>query len=513
MTPPILPATWIAFVYRLAVSHVRDGLPNQDAFAKWSAPEGAPPLASMAIADGHGSPRHFRSATGARFAVVVTIAALRDLAAALDAANDAERAHLASVELPQRIVASWTERARDHFAQTPFSDEEQRGVEAGEGAAALEAVRADPLLAYGATLLAALVTERCIVLTQLGNGDLLAVAGDGATTRPVPADERLSGNLTTSLCRAGAESDFRSIVLRADSASAPSLLVLSTDGYANSFKSDADFLQVGRDFLQMIASDGLAAVEGQLAHILDDASTNGSGDDITLGLLKRAGGPQDGMHRTIPDVSDFESRERLVQRLLAAERRTGTLKLALGGALLVAAGSLAWIAKDHIGSPATQDGSASGSASGLASETRPRPGVPSGRPEIVKPPRDAQKPELDGAIVASTAVAAKIEALRSSKAADGIKVDATIAFSGTVPAGCKFEATVFDAKDQKLESATAVVAIGDEGKTGMPVELTVPYAKADKDAKAMKAKDAKVSSLLSCEGITVAETKRQRIGA
>ena len=213
------------------------------------------PIALVAIADGHGGARHCRSETGSRIAVDVTVAVLRDIVAALDEASPSERSQLAAVDIPTRIVTAWTAAARAHLAHSPMSDEEWRAIESAEGPAAMDAVRNDPLLAYGATLLAVLATAQCTVILQLGDGDVLAVTADGSTTRPIPVDERLNGNLTTSICRAGAESDFRTVVL-STLETQPALLLLATDGYANSFKSDADFLQVGRDFLDMSPRTG-----------------------------------------------------------------------------------------------------------------------------------------------------------------------------------------------------------------------------------------------------------------
>ncbi len=279
-------------------SHERAGLPNQDAIATWVPPPGAEndPVI-VAIADGHGGARHFRSAIGARFTVDTTVELLRSLATRIEAASDAERSRIAAVDVPAGIVGAWNERVRSHLASTPITAAEWAGVEATEGRAALDAVRADPMLAYGTTALAAMVTGCCVVLAQLGDGDILAVAPDGTTTRPLPADERLLGNRTTSICRPGSERDFRCIAVAAGRVPL-SLLLLSSDGYANSFQTDEDFLLVGRDLQEMIRSDGVAAVGAQLQGVLEHTSANGSGDDITLGLLLRTGGlgPQRGAH-------------------------------------------------------------------------------------------------------------------------------------------------------------------------------------------------------------------------
>ena len=341
------------------VAHAREGLPNQDAIATWSPPDGATLPAIIAVADGHGSARHFRSAIGAHTGVDITVAVLRDLAGVIDAASEQERSRLAAVDVPVRIATRWAEHVRKLLAATPLADTELRALEAIEGPAGRASVEADPSLAYGTTLLAAMVTERCVVLAQLGDGDILAVAPDGATTRPLPRDERLIGNRTTSLCQPGAEKYFRSVVL-APERSPLSLVILSTDGYANSFKTDADFLQVGRDFLDMLRKENIDTVGQQLPDILLHASENGSGDDITLGLMQcaaREGSIRPGPDRSLtwsepmalkaasPSKSSASTSRIRTELALANDRihslKTGLIAAAIAGALAI--GWAAWI--------------------------------------------------------------------------------------------------------------------------------------------------------------------------
>ena len=65
----------------------------------------------------------------------------------------------------------------------------------------------------------------------------------------------------------------------------PALVLLSTDGYANSFEDDGGFLSVGSDLLMMLREHDTAAVQRDLETWLEEASREGSGDDITLGVL------------------------------------------------------------------------------------------------------------------------------------------------------------------------------------------------------------------------------------
>jgi serine/threonine protein phosphatase PrpC len=331
---------------------VRDGLANQDAWASWTSSGSSPPTAVIAVADGHGGARHFRSAVGARLAVDVTVEVLRDAAPFIDTAPDGERTRVMVVDTPLRIVQTWARAARGHLAAHPISDDEWLSLEAADGASALDAVRDDPLLAYGATLLAALVTEQCVVLAQLGDGDILAVDADGSTTRPVPSDERLVGNLTTSICRADAHRDFRGVVMPIES-QRPALLLLCTDGYANSFESDADFMKVGQDFLEMIRNEGISAIGTHLPSILEHATTHGSGDDITLGVLYRnadslvdAVSPSTAQLRAPDD--DAAARQRLHQPLNEAETRARSARRVWMIVVLVALAVIGWSMRDYL---------------------------------------------------------------------------------------------------------------------------------------------------------------------
>lgn len=262
-------------------SHLREGSPNQDALL---VAERAGTCLAL-VADGHGGARHFRSATGARLAVEAAADVLQQLAPTFAHGDAAAQAQLAATELPVRIVEAWRERVHRDLAQAPLDGDELEKLRAAEGADAVAAVRADPQLAYGATLLAAAtVGADGLVIAQIGDGDVLLVDAQGRTQRPLPADERLTGHMTTSICRAEAASDFRTTVVWTSAADA-ALLVLATDGYANSFRSDADFVKVGGDFLELLRHHGPAAVQQQLPDILAHASTHGSGDDITVAML------------------------------------------------------------------------------------------------------------------------------------------------------------------------------------------------------------------------------------
>jgi protein phosphatase 2C-like protein len=229
-------------------AHLRRGKPNQDAIG-WR----LEPAVTLAVADGHGSEESFRSATGAALAVEVALDVLASN-------NDVEA-------LPALLVERWRAAVREDLERNPLPDR-------------------DEFLTYGSTILAAMATHEFVLYVQLGDGDILAVSEHGEVTRPLGKDARLLGLETTSLCGARAAADVR-VRLEPICKCAPALVLLCTDGYANSFREDRGFLNVGSDLLEMIRANGLGYVDRNLMAWLTEASELGSGDDITLGLLCR----------------------------------------------------------------------------------------------------------------------------------------------------------------------------------------------------------------------------------
>jgi serine/threonine protein phosphatase PrpC len=230
-------------------SHRRRQAPNQDAI-RWSVSDG---VTLLAVADGHGHAACTRSEIGAELAVESALYVLRGCVKAPEATP-----HWAARALTQR----WRNAVRRHAEKYPLAGE-------------------DVLRAYGSTVLAVAATDKFVLYLQLGDGDILIVPESGEVTRPWPRDQRLLGVETTSLAmrNAAVEVRFQS------SAERPELILLCTDGYANSFRDDAGFLQVGRDILAGIREDGLGKLERSLAGWLTESSELGSGDDITLGYL------------------------------------------------------------------------------------------------------------------------------------------------------------------------------------------------------------------------------------
>jgi serine/threonine protein phosphatase PrpC len=276
----------------LGASHVRQGSPNQDAIGWWPETGQGLPLI-LAIADGHGSAKSFRSQLGAAHAVQVAVAELTDFLQLDDPQRLAARSRdLKQLEqslqqdFAEQLVRIWQAQIQEHLQAHPFTEAELQKLKTKDGDVACQMVAQNPFLAYGATLLATVVTPQFMLYLQLGDGDILCVDRRGQSYRPLPVDPDLIANETTSLCLPHAWDWLRCKLSPIPAPDlVPNLILLSTDGYANSFVSEADFCKVGPDYQQMLQELGFAEVMSQLPNILQETSQQGSGDDITLGLI------------------------------------------------------------------------------------------------------------------------------------------------------------------------------------------------------------------------------------
>jgi Protein phosphatase 2C len=280
MTSERLPATWRAMIGTArGAAHDARGLPNQDSAESLVIAQAGGTV--VAVADGHGHDRHFRSAAGSKLAVRTACAVVKGLAAEGGSQPwSPERAAALRDRLPEAIVARWREAVALDIDAHPYTAEELSALEqAGDG----------PSIPYGSTLLVALIAGGWLVCAQIGDGDLLAVRPDGGAWSPVSGDDLLDGYRTTSLCQPAAVSAFRAAAH--DLRAAPLLaLLLSTDGYGNAQAEEPWQPVVARDLAELAAGHDHGWFAQQLPAWAERcASAAGSADDTTIALLLAPG--------------------------------------------------------------------------------------------------------------------------------------------------------------------------------------------------------------------------------
>lgn len=347
----------------LGSMHRRTGLPNQDAVAATSLP-GPVPGVVAALADGHGGSRYVRSDVGSRAAVDAAVAAGVRWSDHLGAGRShAEIVASVRTELVPGLVRQWRETVAADAARRPFTDEEL--------ARAGSPLADDPVVAYGATVLLAIAVTDQLVLAQLGDGDITVVSADGRVSAPVPGDDRLVAGQTTSLCLAGAEDDFRVTVVPArDSAQ---LVLLSSDGYGNSF-ADAGWQQsVALDLRDHVSHAGLDRVANELPIWLAESAEAG-GDDVTVALLARPVPPPD---------------RAVAARPTRHRAGTAATTTAVALAVLAAGFGAGWLARaatgDDAPGPSRAGGLVTGSSTSTTSAPAPIQAVGAGTAVIASP--------------------------------------------------------------------------------------------------------------------------------
>lgn len=253
--------------------HIRVGQPNQDAIMLGELPEGLGTFA--AISDGHGSRTCFRSGEGARQAVMIAeelMKTRRMLSLMMD--------HNGMRLVAQEILRHWRSSVMNHLKMHPFTPSETGELDRQQQAL----LGRNALIAYGATLLLACAMENEVFFLQLGDGDFLTLDGTGSISGVFGPDGKHMGNATTSLCMPNALEEFRFFHWRTR---LPRMLMGSTDGYGNSFRTEADFHKALRDYARLISDHGWEAVSAKLPEWLRETSEKGSGDDISVAILFR----------------------------------------------------------------------------------------------------------------------------------------------------------------------------------------------------------------------------------
>lgn len=300
MTEVIQAGHWAILVEtQPGASHRRRGLENQDAAFGHISESETGTVISAAVADGHGSPKSFRSSVGSHKAVEVAREAIQSFVAqsgpeqSLSLVKDA-----ATRTLPLTIVRRWREAVAADLETNPVILAEWERLEREAGSDVREKLErqmadgdSERLVIYGSTLLAALLTETFSLYLQLGDGEILILRdGEPKAVSPITeSDPDLVANETTSLCSKDAQWRFRTEFSVRSGAAPPRLVLLTTDGYPNSFQSQDGFRQVASDLVAMFENEGAEAVGKNLPQWLEESSAQGSGDDMSVVLIYRIG--------------------------------------------------------------------------------------------------------------------------------------------------------------------------------------------------------------------------------
>lgn len=277
-------------------AHIRKNRPNQDSF--WiceggKTGNGMPMPAVVAVSDGHGGDKYIRSESGSELAV----GAMRGIASAMARSESYFSPGMGICDVDEtaehvkaRLLAQWQNAVDFDLKMYPLTDGEKSFLETHCSKADYISVMENNRVVYGCTFLCAIACNNAVLILQYGDGDILGLYPDGETYDLTAGDPRNCANETLSLCRLTnpAEIRHKSLV----TGQLPVLMTISTDGVKNSFddlhggKGNC-FYKIPTDIMKLLVQNDndISAVRSVLAGELKRITADGSGDDVTLGVL------------------------------------------------------------------------------------------------------------------------------------------------------------------------------------------------------------------------------------
>ncbi|MBR0410282.1 MAG: protein phosphatase 2C domain-containing protein [Eubacterium sp.] len=252
-------------------SHIKKGIVCQDSSGHYVTDS----FGIAVVADGHGSPKHFRSDVGSKIAVKITTGLLTKY---MDRPDFKEQFHMHPDfilgQMEKQILMKWREAVEVYHEENPLSEEEGEKVKVLTDSGKL----LPTAVIYGSTVLAGVLAQDFAFGLVLGDGGLVVLDGSGSPSMPVE-DKNSHANYTSSLCNTGAVSYFEHWY----SWSAPAALFVSTDGLYKSFASREDFLRY-HGLLAHMLSDRENTMKS-LKRNFEKRTREGSGDDISIAAV------------------------------------------------------------------------------------------------------------------------------------------------------------------------------------------------------------------------------------
>lgn len=253
-------------------SHKRNEIECQDSMKKIEFDDGS---VILAVADGHGSKSCPFSKSGSSIAVNVFCKVMQEFYAGykdnlemlltyLNREGDTKVAQAVDGEWKRRVLIAHTKNKRD----VPLTSEGEKD-------------KIEIYKQYGTTLVGLMITPIFLFAFQIGDGDITYVDNDGI--EEVLVSDKILGTETHSLSKVDSWKKAITVVRRRNiDESTPSLFMLSTDGFSNSYKNEEEFKKTCADYFEMTKKHGCDVIRANLKGWLSETSEQGCGDDITL---------------------------------------------------------------------------------------------------------------------------------------------------------------------------------------------------------------------------------------
>ena len=275
-------------ISKCGARHFDNKKPKQDYSGHFSTKE----YSIIAVSDGHGGDRYFRSDIGSKIAVEAALKCIKKCLSEVDEENrqvfvnslliknTSENSKTALISrLIESIVSYWNNEVSSLLKKNPFAETELLSLDEDVRIKMMDKNSDYRFKAYGATLIAAVVGAGFWFAFQIGDGTFV-IKNNGEYSQPIELDERCVGQYTTSICDASAVKLFHYTW----GYETPDAIFIATDGLDESFAS----LNGLYKFYDNVIKNSLENWEEnaiELQEYLPELSRKGSRDDISLAWI------------------------------------------------------------------------------------------------------------------------------------------------------------------------------------------------------------------------------------
>ena len=224
--------------------------------------------------DGHGGNIYIRSDVGSKLASEAAISVLKKYRKKqIDCMLMSNNLDAIKIE----ILCKWNELVEQDYSKRPFDAKELETLSEDD----VFFLRLNPVLAYGTTLNAAMITEKHVVCVQIGDGGLFLIDDEGYRVAFEDNNENVA-NVTYSLCSDKAFNYmFVSVVMTSDIKG----VFLCTDGVLTPYQTLHNFCDTFiRPIESLILEKGDEAKSEINDYIITLGEKIGNGDDVSLGI-------------------------------------------------------------------------------------------------------------------------------------------------------------------------------------------------------------------------------------
>ena len=239
----------------------------------------------IAVADGHGSDDYIRTDRGSKFAVEVTLKALRSMVEGYIKEGDLLESNTEQklTDVIANILKEWHAKVEKDLEADPIREVELEKV--SEKYRERYQMDEYKVQAYGTTLIAVCMTENFWFGLQIGDGRCVRIRTNGQVDEPIPWDDECEMNITTSLCDSNAMEKFR----YAYDKELPAAIFIGSDGVDDSYCSDEDLHGLYEGIFQIFIEHGELIGRGEVEEYLPELTRRGSGDDVSIaGIIDSA---------------------------------------------------------------------------------------------------------------------------------------------------------------------------------------------------------------------------------